>query len=569
MDQEVGRYRILSALGRGSMGVVYLAHDPVLNRRVAIKMVDVSVDDPGQAEFLRSRLLRDGRAAAALSHPNIVTVHDVLEEGGKAYVVMEYIAGESLAARLKANPVVDSAFTLQVLREMASALDYTHARGIIHRDIKPGNVMIDEAGTAKIMDFGIARLDDAHGTTATGMVMGTIEYMAPEQIKGEALNGSADQFSLAAMAYQMMCGSTLFGQHSFTTLAYKIVNEEPQPVRTRNTALPPGVDAVLAKALSKTPAGRFVSCSKFVDALAESFALKPPVFEEPTRTIPVVVAPRRRPSGALAAVAVLILAGAALAIWKPWAPRVHPPPSPPATSAITQPVPPQVQEPSVSVAPPNSEPKSEKSVEPRPTAKPNPPVAAKNPPVEQPEVDADDKSVKGPGQELYDQAQDSMKAGRYDAAIQSLTKAIGIRAGFARAYLSRAMAYQHLDQSEAAVKDYSEVIRLRPRNALAYYERGICYSRLTNDDLALADYNQALQLKPDMPLGLNARGMVYLRRKEYRKAIADFSETIRLSPQFAPAYQNRGRAKQANGNPAGAKADFDKAMELKALKSEC
>jgi serine/threonine-protein kinase len=192
MDQRIGRYRILSQLGRGAMGVVYLAEDPTLSRQVAIKMVDVSVNDADQREFLRSRLLRDARAAAALAHPNIVTVHDVLEEDGKAYVVMEYIAGESLSARLKKTPIPDSAFTLRVLRDMAAALDYTHGHGIIHRDVKPSNVMIDPRESAKIMDFGIARFHDARSNTVTGMVMGTIEYMAPEQVKGEPLDGSAD-----------------------------------------------------------------------------------------------------------------------------------------------------------------------------------------------------------------------------------------------------------------------------------------------------------------------------------------------------------------------------------------
>jgi serine/threonine protein kinase len=250
------------------MGVVYLAEDPLLNRQVAIKTIDLGVDDPGEREFLHNRLLRDARAAAALSHPNIVSVYDVLEEGDTAYVVMEYVAGESLAGRLKNGPRPDLETTVGMLRQMAAALDYTHSRGVIHRDIKPGNVMIDTGGTAKIMDFGIARISDTRTVTPTGMVMGTVEYMAPEQIKGETVDGRADQFSLAAVAYQMMTGSTLFGQHTLATLTYKIVHETPQPVTARNAALPAAVDAVLAKALAKLPTERYATCSEFIESLS-------------------------------------------------------------------------------------------------------------------------------------------------------------------------------------------------------------------------------------------------------------------------------------------------------------
>ena len=233
--------------------MVYLASDPMLNRQVAVKTVDLAVEEPEEREFLRSRLLRDARAAAVLKHPNIVGIYDVFEDSGRAYVVMEYVEGDSLAAQLKNNPLPDVSAMLKVLSQMADALDYTHARGVIHRDIKPANVMIDSTGTTKIMDFGIARISDTRTCTPTGMVMGTVEYMAPEQILGEPVDGRADQFALAVVAYQMMTGSTLFGPNTVATLTYKIVNEAPTPPCTRNAALPRGVDAVLAKALAKKP----------------------------------------------------------------------------------------------------------------------------------------------------------------------------------------------------------------------------------------------------------------------------------------------------------------------------
>src|SRR5579863_1101420 len=165
MSQMFGRYTVISQLGRGAMGVVYLATDPTLNRQVAIKTVDLGVDDDAEREFLRTRLIRDARAAALLRHPNIVAVHDVFEESGRAYVVMEYVDGASLATVLKANPLPGADMILKVLGQTAAALDYTHTRGVIHRDIKPANIMIDSGGTAKVMDFGIARIADTRTST--------------------------------------------------------------------------------------------------------------------------------------------------------------------------------------------------------------------------------------------------------------------------------------------------------------------------------------------------------------------------------------------------------------------
>jgi serine/threonine-protein kinase len=177
---NIGRYKLRGQLGKGAMGVVCLADDPVLNRQVAVKTIDLAIEDPEKREFLRGRLLRDARAAAALTHPNIVSVYDVVEDGDIAAIIMEFVDGENLSAYLLREGAGDMAFTRQVIRAMAAALDYTHSRGVIHRGIKPANVMLDGARTPKITDFGIARITEGVTTTMTGAVMGTIEYMAPE-----------------------------------------------------------------------------------------------------------------------------------------------------------------------------------------------------------------------------------------------------------------------------------------------------------------------------------------------------------------------------------------------------
>src|SRR5579862_1777157 len=178
MVEQVGRYKIERELGRGGMGVVYLADDPLLGRKVAIKTVHFEITDANQREYLRTQLLRDARASAGLSHPNVVNVHDIIESGDTTYLVMEYIAGETLSARMQRSPAPDTAWLLRILRDIAAALDYTHRKGVVHRDIKPGNMMIDQHSRVRIMDFGLARAAAQNTATGSGLVAGTIQYMS-------------------------------------------------------------------------------------------------------------------------------------------------------------------------------------------------------------------------------------------------------------------------------------------------------------------------------------------------------------------------------------------------------
>jgi len=601
------------------MGVVYLASDPMLNRQVAVKTVDLGVDDPEEREFLRTRLLRDARAAATLKHPNIVGVHDVFEDGGRAYLVMEYVEGESLSARLKANPQPDPATILKVLGQMADALDYTHARGVIHRDIKPANVMIDTAGTAKIMDFGIARISDTRTCTPTGMVMGTVEYMAPEQIRGEAVDGRADQFALAVVAYQMMTGSTLFGPNTLATLTYKIVNEAPLPPCSRNAALPRGVDAVLAKALAKTPSERFANCREFVGALAQAFSgpstaplFPAPVVAQPTQPaipVPQPAEPAKRSRWpVLVAVAAVLAVGGALAVWKPWNRTAQPPEQAAAVAPATatpvptrEPVAPQERQPAEArtaktvSTPPEVTPRQlaakparppepvEKSVAQPPDTNPTraistppsvtPPVVALKPaeptdPEEEVELLRPPPLPKSganptPFETAIQRSREQMKSKDYPGAIQSLTKAVALRPNYAPAYYSRGVAQQNLEHNEVAIQNYSEAIRLAPDMAVAYAARGVCLVRLRRDPDALIDFQRALELKPDLAFALNGRGGVYFRRKQYRMALADYDAAIKNNPRLAQAYLNRANAREAVGDFRGAAADRQREAELR------
>ncbi len=273
--ENLGRYQILGELGKGAMGVVYLAQDPRLGRKVAIKTIRLDYSEPSEKESLRLRLFREARSAGVLSHPNIVTVYDVAEEGEIAYVVMEYVPGASLAQLLAGEEAPAKAPLLAVLRQTAEALDYAHANSVYHRDIKPSNVLIHENGAAKIADFGIAKITTTLRLTQTGTVLGTPNYMSPEQMQGRAVDGRSDQFSLAVIAFEALTGELPFPAESLPELTYKVVHVDPVRARALNPTLGPAVDGVLQRGLEKDPAGRWRSCGEFVEALEQALAAAP------------------------------------------------------------------------------------------------------------------------------------------------------------------------------------------------------------------------------------------------------------------------------------------------------
>jgi len=246
--ERIGRYEILSELGRGAMGVVYLARDPKIGRDVAIKTIklaDKAAED--EVEALRNRLVREAQSAGRLSHPGIVTMYDVDEEEGVSYIAMEYVRGETLEHKLRDfGRIEDLSFVAHVLRETAEALDYAHSKGIIHRDVKPGNIMLADDGAVKIMDFGIARVGSTK-LTQTGTVMGTPSYMSPEQVKGDDLDGRSDLFSLGVIAYEMLTGKKPFHGDNLTSVIYKIVSSSPEPTTVASPWVAPGVDSVSSR----------------------------------------------------------------------------------------------------------------------------------------------------------------------------------------------------------------------------------------------------------------------------------------------------------------------------------
>jgi serine/threonine-protein kinase len=265
---RIGRYKIIKELGRGAMGVVYQAVDPTIGRTLAIKTIRLrEVDDPAQRDRLKERLFREARSAGVLSHPNIVTIYDMEEDDGVAYIAMQFVNGPTLDEVMSRPKAMGPQELFRILRQTASALDFAHEKGIVHRDIKPANIMIDEHGTAKIADFGIAKVGTSGNLTLSGTILGTPNYMSPEQVQGKPVDGRADQFSLAVVAYEILTGERPFGGEHLGTVVYRIVAEEPAVVHRLNPSLSPEIDSVIRKGLAKKADGRYRSCIDFINAL--------------------------------------------------------------------------------------------------------------------------------------------------------------------------------------------------------------------------------------------------------------------------------------------------------------
>ncbi|MEQ1947072.1 MAG: protein kinase [Bryobacteraceae bacterium] len=266
--EKVGRYKIIGELGRGAMGIVYKAQDPAIGRMVAVKSIRLdTLADDSERDRMRERLFREAQSAGILSHPGIVTIYDIAEENGMAFIFMELVNGPPLEKLLKADRAPDKATILSIMRQTAAGLDFAHKKGIVHRDIKPANIMVHEDGSAKITDFGVAKIVSQQMTRA-GTIMGTPSYMSPEQVHGGEVSGRTDQFSLAVIAYEILTGEKPFTAEYLPTLLYKIVRDDPTPPHRLNPTLMPIVDSVMSKALAKDSSQRYETCVEFIDALA-------------------------------------------------------------------------------------------------------------------------------------------------------------------------------------------------------------------------------------------------------------------------------------------------------------
>jgi serine/threonine-protein kinase len=287
-DGRLGKYVVVGTLGRGAMGTVYDARDPVIDRRVAIKTIPLaSAEDEEGAEAL-ARFKREAQAAGRLQHPNLVGVYDYGETDALAYIVMEFVDGTSLKAVLDKQERFTPADTVRIMEQVLAGLHYSHARGVVHRDIKPANIMLTSDGVVKIADFGIARIESSSLTQA-GTIMGTPAYMSPEQFMGTTVDARTDIYSSGVMLYQMLTGERPF-EGSMTGIMHKALNTEPPAPSAISVTSPVGLDAVVAKAMAKRPEQRFADAAAFAAALRAG--LTAPVVEDSEATM--VAVPARR-----------------------------------------------------------------------------------------------------------------------------------------------------------------------------------------------------------------------------------------------------------------------------------
>jgi len=293
--KSLGRYQIRGVLGKGAMGLVYDGHDASLNRRVAIKTILTRDLDEATARDYEKRFQREVRAVARLNHPHIVQVYDFGTEGELAYIVMEYIEGKELKDHLAAKEPFDLGAIFRMMGELLDALEFAHQAGVIHRDVKPANVMLDAGRRVKLTDFGVARItegesDEAEKTRA-GAVIGTPSYMSPEQIQGQPIDKRTDIFSAGVVFYQLLTGRKPFDGSGWA-LAKKIIQDDPMWPSLLE-AVPPVIDRIVARAMAKLPESRYQSAGKFAQALKRVAAGKPP--EDPDETVVMPARSRNEP----------------------------------------------------------------------------------------------------------------------------------------------------------------------------------------------------------------------------------------------------------------------------------
>jgi len=268
--KQLGRYRLIAELGRGAMGIVYRAEDPLLNRTVAVKSI-ILMEDPAVRADYQARFFQEAKAAGGLNHPNLVTIHDVGREGDVAYMAMELLEGTDLRA-LMARGRVPLPLALDVMAQAAEGLAHAHEHGVVHRDIKPGNIMVVRDRFAKIMDFGIARVRASDVKTQTGAILGSPRYMSPEQVTGQPADRRSDIFSLGVVLHELAAGEPPFTAPTVTQLMHQIATATPRPPSAANPAVPAMLDLIVARALQKQPAARYQSAAELAADLRTCLA---------------------------------------------------------------------------------------------------------------------------------------------------------------------------------------------------------------------------------------------------------------------------------------------------------
>ena len=560
IGRTLSHYEIVGELGAGGMGVVYRAHDTLLQRAVALKVLpaDAMADESRQRRFLQ-----EARAASALNHPHIVTIYDVIHQDGVYAIVMELIEGTSLQAVIERGPVpVHQA--LSIARQIADALGVAHAAGIVHRDLKPANVIITGRGHAKVLDFGIAKLDpmrsaasDSAGTrtalTMMGAVVGTAAYMSPEQARGEPVDPRTDVFSLGIVLYEMLSGRSPFAAATITAVLHKLIYEQPPDLNsTPGVEIPPAVVATVERALAKNAGERYQSMDAMAAAL-EAISAGRPATAETSAAVQPEPKTRRRMIPAVAVLSIVVAGALLLGIWKLGWWRSSPAPAPSATDAQAE--------------------------------LPDSPYEAWK--VGQIYLDRYDRD------------------GYTDRSIAAFQRAVDLKSDYAAAYAGLGLAYwrkyrEQRDRTwiEKAEPNARRAVELEPQLTIATvavasveielgrFDRAAAaleaalgrdsesvdllhtraYLRFRQRDFpaALVDLRKAMTLRPgewSLPL---FEGVILLTASKPAEAIPALERASTLAPDSALTFRNLGAAYHALGRYGDATRSLQRALEIKA-----
>jgi TonB family protein len=593
------------------MAVVYRAIDPVADRPLAIKVL--RVPDPATEDEILEARLRFQTEVQTLSrlspHENIPTFYHYHsgEDGEYTYFAMELVQGESLDKKIAAGGARRPDDIVPIIRQIADVLDYAHRKGIIHRDVKPANVLVRPDGAVKIIDFGIARVG-SHNLTATGVRLGTPAYMAPEQIRGETVGGPADQFSLAVLAYRLLTGRLPFEGQGDVAMWNSILRSDPSPPSLANPSLPSQLDEVLRRALEKVPDHRFETCGAFAAALESAvFGRIGLASAGATRRTPVsriFLNGRRSFAAGIAVLAVAVLAVFGVSVERFLSNERGGPPAD-QTSSVTKD--PNDRTPPVPLPAGASHPikvgksKNPPSARTVPVARGSAAAASrlheKGTPASR-DADREAKQTKS-GNDGYREHREGEALGSSGGPSRGPVPTVAPKAGVAQAQAGDTVAppavpnqqkppqdgpvrigggldptsaeafYSRGNTSSAArdygraIQDYRQAIRLKPDFESAFYARGNAYYGAKDYDRAVEDYSRAIRLKPDFANAFDARGNSYLAAKDYDRAIQDYGQAIRLNPDFEAAFHNRGNAYREKGDLNRANQDYSEEIRLK------
>jgi serine/threonine protein kinase/tetratricopeptide (TPR) repeat protein len=546
---RLGSYVVLERIGQGGMGIVLKALDERLGRVVAIKMLSGSL---AASSLARRRFEREARSAAAVCHEHVVTIHAVDEDAGNPYLVMQFVAGQSLQEKLDRQGALGVKEILRIGTQVASGLAAAHARGLIHRDIKPANLLLEHGlERIKITDFGLARAIDDASITDSGVVLGTPHYMSPEQARGEPVDHRTDLFSLGSVLFAICTGQPPFRADSTIAVLRMVSDDHPRSIRELNPDVPEWLAAIVSKLMAKDANARYRSASEVAELLAHCLAQ----LHQPATTVPVEpianIAPTMRRSRltrpqlvmlcGLIVIIVGITAWIALRSLGPRSAHVKittlapEPPSAPGVATldpVRRPSPPVT--PSVSVG-----------------AAPVAPATFT--------TEAGKKAV-----DFIAAGARASSRGEIQKGIEDYTEAVRLDPNNIKAVLSRAHLYsnERVKNWAGAIADATEVIRLDSKNADAFELRAGALARSGDNRRAIADATEAIRLNPTLVYAYAHRGGAYKDLGEWKHAIVDLNEFLSHSPKSAWQLMHRAAAYWSSGDVDHALADINRAIEL-------